>query len=85
MCIVSANKAAAAATAMWNGRLERKGQKVVLISLLVILLFLFSSLQAGGKEGGLLLLALSRKSLWEDSKPMVSFQDIFNDFFLFPK
>lgn len=72
----------APAKAMWNERFERKGQKVVLISLLVILFFLFSSLQVVGKEGGLLLPALRRKSPWEDSKPMVSFQDIFYGFFV---
>lgn len=51
MCIVSANKAAAAAKTMWNERLERKGQKVVLISLLVILLFLFFTPGWGERRG----------------------------------
>lgn len=75
MWIVSANKAA---KAIWNERLERKGKKVFLTSLLVnpaFPLFFLSKLRE--KKGLYFCQHLAENLLGRKKKQMVSFQDIF--------
>lgn len=67
-----ASKAAAAAKAIWNESLERKGE--IRSSSYTLTgcpsFFSFSPLRWG-------------KGVWEDSKKMVTFQDIFSEFYVF--